>query len=28
VLCGSPDKLRSYKGNRICQKCINELKRK
>jgi transcriptional pleiotropic regulator of transition state genes len=28
TLCGSPDKLRSYKGNRICQKCINELKRK
>jgi transcriptional pleiotropic regulator of transition state genes len=28
VLCGNPENLRSFKGNRICQKCINELKRK
>lgn len=28
VLCGSAENTRTFKGNRICQKCINELKRK
>ena len=28
IFCNSPDKLRTYKGSRVCQKCINELKRK
>ena len=27
-ICSSPDKVRTFKGSRICQKCINELKRK
>ncbi|OFW57726.1 MAG: AbrB family transcriptional regulator [Actinobacteria bacterium RBG_19FT_COMBO_54_7] len=26
--CNSGEKLRTYKGSRICQKCINDLKRK
>jgi transcriptional pleiotropic regulator of transition state genes len=28
IFCASPDKLRTFKGNRVCQRCINELKRK
>lgn len=27
-ICGNTDKVRTFKGSRICQKCINELKRK
>ena len=28
TFCNSQDKIRTFKGSRICQKCINELKRK
>jgi transcriptional pleiotropic regulator of transition state genes len=28
TICGNPDKNKTFKGSRICQKCINELKRK
>lgn len=28
ILCGNPEHNKTFKGNRICQKCINELKRK
>jgi L-arabinose isomerase len=28
VFCNSPDKLRQFKGQRVCQKCINSLKSK
>jgi AbrB family transcriptional regulator, transcriptional pleiotropic regulator of transition state genes len=28
TFCSSPEKLRQFKGQRVCGKCLNELKRK
>ena len=28
AFCGSGDKLKAYKGKSVCQKCVNDLKRK
>ena len=28
IICNNPDKVKTVKGSRICQKCINEIKRK